>query len=59
MKETREVILSLKDQETLTTEQFWDKLKVILEPKVEKELEKLRREGEFYFPKTDVITRIC
>lgn len=55
MKEIRNIILSLKDKETLTKDELISKLT----PEVEKELEKLMREGEIFFPKKNVITRIC
>jgi len=58
MKEIREIILGLKNKDNLNKEQFWLKLRDVLEPTVEKELEKLMREGEIFFPKKDVITRI-
>jgi len=54
MKEIRNIILSLKNKETITKEELISKLT----PEVEKELEKLRIEGEIFFPKKDVITRI-
>ncbi|PIZ50565.1 hypothetical protein COY27_06810 [Candidatus Woesearchaeota archaeon CG_4_10_14_0_2_um_filter_33_13] len=58
MKKLKEIVLEMKNEETKTVEQLKAEYFASLEDDFNAQLEKLRREGELWFPKKDVIERI-
>jgi len=58
MIQVKEIILNLKDKESITKEQLWMKLREVLDAEINEDIEYLRKKAECYYPKTDVITRI-